>query len=98
MIQESREKEGAAVRNKAVQRKAGMAQGVSDGSIASLTATGSFVAGDTLTITDAQGAEMYAVRLEKQAAHLVLASEKLQSGSAYTLNVNGSEVGTAAAK
>ncbi len=77
---------------------AGMAQGVSDGSVASLTATGSFVAGDTLTITDAQGAEMYAVRLEKQAAHLVLASEKLQSGSAYTLNVNGSEVGTAAAK
>lgn len=73
---------------------AGMAQGVSDGSVASLTATGSFAFGDTLTITDGEGAEMYAVRLKKPAAHLVLASEKLQSGGVYTLHVNGSAQGT----
>lgn len=72
---------------------AGMAQGVSVGSIASLTASGSFSAGDTLTITDAQGSEIYALKLEKQAAHLVLASETLQSGAQYTLQVNGSAQG-----
>ena len=76
----------------------GMAQGVSNGSVASIEGRGSFSEGDALTITDESGAELYAVTLEKQASHLVFASGRLQSGKAYTLNVNGAAQGTYTAK
>ncbi len=76
---------------------AGMAQGVSDGSVASIVCTGSFFAGDTLTVADGDS-EVFAVQLEKQAAHLVLASGSLQSKKAYTLYVNGETRGSVTAQ
>lgn len=77
---------------------AGMAQGVSDGTSGKLEAALTLAAGDTLTVLDSSGSEVYAVRVEKQAAHLVLAGNMLQKGKTYTLRINGSEAGTAAAK
>ena len=77
---------------------AGMAQGVSPGSVASVEYRGGFSADDTLTLTDADGNEVFAVQLEKQAAHIVLASDKLQSRKAYTLQVNGAAQGTVTAQ
>ena len=77
---------------------AGMAQGVSGGSVASLETQVTLAAGDTLTVTGSDGSEVYAVKLEKQAAHLVLAAKTLRAGQSYTLRVNGSEVGAVTAK
>ena len=74
-----------------------MAQGVSPGSVASIECTGSFSAGDTLTVADGNN-EVFAVQLEKQAAHLVFASDSLQSKKAYTLYVNGTAIGSLTAQ
>lgn len=77
---------------------AGMAQGVSGGSAAALEAAVTLSAGDTLSVRDDAGEEIYAVRVEKQAAHLVLAGGPLQKGRTYALFAGGSERGTAEAK
>ena len=77
---------------------AGMAQGASDGTSGRLEARLNLAAGDTLTVQDESGGEVYAVRLEKPAAHLALAGNMLQRGRTYTLLVNGSEAAAAKAE
>ena len=77
---------------------AGMAQGVSDGSVASLTAQIALAAGDTLTVLDSSGSTLYQVKSEKQASHLVLADPALVRGQSYTLRVNGADSGTCTAR
>jgi hypothetical protein len=77
---------------------AGMAQGASDGTSGRLEARLTLAAGDTLTVQDESGGEVYAVRLEKPAAHLALAGNMLQRGRTYTLLVNGSEAAAAKAE
>lgn len=77
---------------------AGMAQGVSDSSCGALEARLTLAAGGTLTVQDSAGSEIYAVKLEKPAAHLVLAGDLLQKQQTYTLLLNGSEAGTAKAE
>ena len=77
---------------------AGMAQGVSDGSVASLTAQIALAAGDTLMVLDSSGSTLYQVKSEKQASHLVLADPALVRGQSYTLRVNGADSGTCTAR
>ncbi len=77
---------------------AGMTQGVSDGSAGALQATLDLAAGDTLTVRGSDGGEVYAVKLEKKAAHLVLAGDMLQKRQTYALLVNGAEASSARAE
>ncbi len=77
---------------------AGMAQGVSDGSCGKLEAALALAVGDTLTVQDESGSEVYAVKVEKKAAHLVLAGDMLQKRQTYVLLVNGAEASFAGAK
>ena len=77
---------------------AGMAQGVSNGSIASLTLQMQLSAGDTVTVSDNGGNTLYQVKTEKQASHLVLADETLVSGHSYTVAVKGADKATVTAQ
>ncbi len=73
---------------------AGMAQGVSNGSIASLTVGTQIPAGSTVTVRDSSGSTLYQVKSEKAASHIVLADAALVSGQSYTLAVGGTDAGT----
>ncbi len=73
---------------------AGMAQGVSNGSIASLTVQTQIPAGATVTVIDSAGNTLYQIKSEKAASHFVLADTALVSGRSYTLAVNGAQAGS----
>ena len=73
---------------------AGMAQGVSNGSIASLTVQTQIPAGATVTVIDSAGSTLYQIKSEKGATHFVLADTALVSGRSYTLAVNGADAGS----
>lgn len=77
---------------------AGMAQGVSNGSIASLALQLQLSAGDTVTVSDNGGNTLYQIKTEKQASHFVLADEALVSGNSYTVAVNGTDKATVTAQ
>ena len=76
----------------------GMMQGISEGSkVPSLAArlNGSIGKGDTLTIKDSSGKEVFSYKLSKSIESVVYASADLSSGSSYSILNGSSEVGTA---
>lgn len=76
----------------------GMMQSISEGSkVPSLAArlNGSVGKGDTLTIRDSSGKEVFSYKLSKSIESVVYASADLSSGSSYSILNGSSEVGTA---
>ncbi len=78
------------------QGQAVIAFGTNGGQVGGASA-GMVTAGSTITIKDSSGSTIYSATAVRNAGYVIFSSDKLETGSTYTLYVNNQSVGTAQA-